>query len=63
MRQGKSEGLQEGLKEGLNKGIQQEIFTSVQEKDYSIERGAQKLDITVEEMMEKMKAAGYHLPV
>ena len=38
IRRGREEGLQEGLKEGRL----QEIFLSVQEGDYSIERGDRK---------------------
>ncbi len=56
------EGLEEGRKEGRKEGREIEVFESVQEEDYSIERGAQKLDITVGQLGEKMKAAGYKVP-
>ena len=47
----------------IYQGRELEVFTSVQEGDYSIERGAQKLNLTVEEFEQKMKEAGYNLPV
>lgn len=45
-----------------DEGREAEILSSVQEGDYSVERGAQKLGITVEEFKERMKAAGYKIP-
>ena len=60
---GKSEGRAEGRLEGITEGKAFEVYESVQEGDYSIERGAQKLGITVEELEKRMIEAGYKLPV
>ena len=60
---GKSEGRMEGRAEGRTEGKAFEVYESVQEGDYSIERGAQKLGITVEELEKRMIEAGYKLPV
>ena len=64
---GKSEGRMEGRAEGRLGGITEgksfEVYESVQEGDYSIERGAQKLGITVEELEKRMIEAGYKLPL
>lgn len=48
--------------EGRIEGREEEIFSSVQEGDYGVKRGAQKLNITVEEFRERMEAAGYKIP-
>ena len=40
-----------------------EIYTSVQEGDYGPERGAEKLQISVEEFEKRMTEAGYQIPV
>ena len=42
-------------------GRETEIFSSVQEGDYGIKRGAEKLGITEEEFIKRMEAAGYKL--
>ena len=60
---GREEGREEGLAEGLAKGRETEVFVSVQEGDYGVERGAQKLDLSVEEFEKEMSAAGYQIPV
>ena len=57
------EGREEGLAEGLAKGRKKEVFMSVQEGDYGVVRGAQKLDLSVEEFEKEMSAAGYQIPV
>ena len=54
---------EEGREEGLAKGRETEVFVSVQEGDYGVERGAQKLDLSVEEFEKEMSAAGYQIPV
>ena len=36
---------------------------SVQEGDYGIVRGAQKLNLSVEELEKEMSAAGYQIPI
>lgn len=54
---------QEGRSEGLREGRQEEIFISVQEGDYSVERGAQKLKLPVEDFTRQMESAGYCIPI
>ena len=61
--EGRMEGRAEGRLEGITEGKSFEVYESVQEGDYSIERGAQKLGITVEELEKRMIEAGYKLPV
>ncbi len=55
-------GLEQGLEQGLVQGREKEIFDSVQEGDYSVERGAQKLCLSVREFEKRMEAAGYRTP-
>ena len=61
--EGREEGIKEGIKEGREEGIKEgrefEIFTSVQDGDYSVERGAQKLGVDVDEFTRRMKVAGF----
>lgn len=54
---------EEGREEGRAEGRKTEVFVSVQEGDYGIARGAQKLNLSVEEFEKEMSAAGYQLPV
>ena len=49
-----NEGHTEGLKQGIEQGRLQEIFMSVQEGDYSIERGAQKAGMSLEQFQAAM---------
>lgn len=44
-----------GKKEGLTQGRMQEIFSSVLDGDYSAERGAEKLGISVEEFQKQLE--------
>lgn len=44
-------------------GREIEIFMSVQEGDYGVKRGAEKLAITEAEFIERMEKAGYKLPL
>ena len=62
IRRGREEGLQVGREEGLQAGRLQEIFLSVQEGDYSLERGAQKSNMSEKEFEELMVKEGYKLP-
>ena len=39
-----------------------EIFKSVQDGDYGVARGAEKLGVTEAEFVEKMETAGYKVP-
>lgn len=59
----REEGREEGLAEGLARGRKTEVFVSVQEGDYGVVRGAQKLNLSVEEFEKEMSAAGYQIPV
>ena len=61
--EGREEGLAEGLEKGLAKGRKTEVFVSVQEGDYGVARGAQKLNLSVEEFEKEMFAVGYQIPV
>ena len=69
--EGREEGLAEGLEkglargrsEGLARGRKTEVFVSVQEGDYGVVRGAQKLNLSVEEFEREMSAAGYQIPI
>ena len=47
--------------EGREQGREEEIFLSVQEGDYGTRRGAEKLGITEQEFVKRMKAAGYQI--
>ena len=49
MNEKKEEGRAEGREEGRTEGREEEIFSSVQDKDYSAERGAEKLGISLED--------------
>ncbi len=59
---GREEGMELGRKAGLLEGKEAEIFKSVQDGDYGIPRGAEKLGITEVEFIEKMEKAGYKIP-
>ena len=50
------------LEQGRNEGQYREVFSSVQEGDYGVERGAQKLHLSVSEFEKKMQEAGYKIP-
>ena len=57
------EGIrEEGRAEGLVTGRENEIYLSVQDGDYGISRGAEKLGITESEFIKKMEVAGYKAP-
>lgn len=58
----KERALEQGLEQGLAQGRELEVFSSVQACDYDIARGAQKLNLSVEEFEKKMVAAGYRVP-
>lgn len=50
------------LDKAEERGRMREIFQSVQECDYSVERGAEKAGMLLDEFVEKMKQAGYEIP-
>ena len=58
----KDDGIAEGIVKGETKGRSEEIFSSVEEGDYSVERGAEKLKLSVDEFIKKMEEAGYKVP-
>ena len=53
----RSKAWEQGMERGIERGRLQEIFTSVQEGDYSVERGAQKAGMTVDEFKKVMAEA------
>ena len=55
-------GRVEGISLGRMEGMEMEIFKSVQEGDYGVPRGAEKLGVTDREFIEKMEKAGYKIP-
>lgn len=52
-------GMKTATEQGMAQGRQHEIFASVQEGDYSPERGAEKLNISIDEFQKRMLEAGY----
>ena len=58
----KREGIEHGIGLGIEQGRMDEVYSSVQEGDYGIERGAKKLNMSVIEFEKKMKEAGYKIP-
>ena len=60
--EGMSLGREEGISLGRIEGMEMEIFKSVQEGDYGVPRGAEKLGVTELEFIEKMEKAGYKIP-
>ena len=59
---GIKEGLQKGIKEGISLGGNQMIYSLVEDKSISMEKGAQKLGISVEKLRANMINAGYKCP-
>ena len=55
------QGKEAGEQIGIERGKQAEIFSSVQEGDYSAERGAQKMGISIHEFRNCMEEAGYRI--
>ena len=49
------------VRRGFSKG-KSKIFKSVQEGDYGVHRGAEKLGVTETELIEMMENAGYKIP-
>ena len=62
LQKGIKEGLQKGIKEGLSLGGNQMIYSLVEDKSISMEKGAQKLGISVEKLRANMVNAGYKCP-
>ena len=59
---GIEKGLQKGREEGLGLGGNQMIYSLVEDKSISMEKGAQKLGISVEKLRANMINAGYKCP-
>ena len=66
---GIEKGLQKGIKEGIKQGLQkgreegnQMIYSLVEDESISMEKGAQKLGISVEKLRANMINAGYKCP-
>lgn len=58
-----SQGIKEqGIEQGIEQGRINEIFSSVQEGDYSVGRGAEKLHLSISEFEKQMTDAGYQIP-
>ena len=55
-------GIEKGMKEGLSLGGNQMIYSLVEDKSISMEKGAQKLGISVEKLRANMINAGYKCP-
>ena len=62
-RKARRKDLRKVFEKGLAKGRKTEVFVSVQEGDYGVARGAQKLNLSVEEFEKEMFAVGYQIPV
>lgn len=58
----KEQALEKGIEQGREQGRELEVFASVQEGDYGVARGAQKLELSVEKFKKKMISAGYWIP-
>ena len=48
--------------QGIEQGRKTEVFDSVQCGDYSTARGAQKLNLYIDEFKKQMMAAGFSIP-
>ena len=53
---------EEQKQEGIQTGRRTEIYLSVQDGDYSVQRGAEKAGLSLEEFKKSMSEAGYKLP-
>lgn len=61
-REGMKAGIETGIETGIQTGRRTEIFLSVQDGDYSVNRGAEKLGMSVDEFEKSMSEAGYRVP-
>ena len=55
-------GIEKGIKEGISLGGNQMIYSLVEDKSISMEKGAQKLGISAEKLRVNMINAGYKCP-
>ena len=58
----REDAKREGIDLGIGEGRMIEVYTSVQEGDYGLQRGAEKLGISVETLEREMLEAGYKIP-
>lgn len=58
----REEELRESWEQGMKEGIQRNIYSLVRDGDISVERGAQKLGMSVEQFLEAYRAKGYLIP-
>ena len=59
--EGREQGREEGREQGREEGRTHEVYQSVADGDYSIQRGAQKLSMTVDELKQEVIKAGYRI--
>ena len=62
IKEGIKQGLQKGIKEVISLGGNQMIYSLVEDKSISMEKGAQKLGISAEKLRANMINAGYKCP-
>ena len=62
IKQGIKQGIKRGRMEGINLGGNRMIYSLVEDKSISMEKGAQKLGISVEKLKTDMINAGYKCP-
>ncbi len=55
-------GGQIGIEKGIDLGSNQMIYSLVEDKSISMEKGAEKLEISVEKLKDDMFKAGYKCP-
>ena len=60
--EGYAEGLAEGLAKGHAEGGQEMIYRLVSEKEITPEKGAKTLEISVEDLKNRMLLEGYDFP-
>ena len=59
---GLSQGIAQGISQGIAQGVEQEIYSCLSEWLYGTAIGARKLNITENELIQRMTKAGYTLP-
>ena len=55
-------GIQIGIEKGINLGSNRMIYSLVEDKSISMEKGAEKFGISVEKLKDDMVKAGYKCP-
>ena len=55
-------GIQIGIEKGINLGSNRMIYSLVEDMSISMEKGAEKLGISVEKFQDDMVKAGYKCP-